>query len=257
MKKRLDILLVERGLAETVERARAFILARDVTVNGLTMDHAGARVDEGAEISLRAALPYASRGGYKLAGALDEFRVDSRGKVCADIGASTGGFTDVLVQRGAARVYAIDVGYGQLAWKLRQDARVIVMDRVNARYLETLPEPIDLITIDVSFISLELILRVAQRLLQPDGEIVALVKPQFEAQRQQVGRGGIVRETETHRAVLEKVARTSETLGLRVLGIVRSSIEGAEGNVEFLIHLTRDASRANIDTAVAIARVVG
>jgi 23S rRNA (cytidine1920-2'-O)/16S rRNA (cytidine1409-2'-O)-methyltransferase len=257
MKKRLDILLVERGLAETRERAQALILAGDVSVNGRPVNKAGAPVDQAAELAVRAPLPYVSRGGYKLAGALDEFGGSVEGKVCADIGASTGGFTDVLLQRGAARVYAIDVGYGQLAWKLRQDPRVIVMDRVNARYLESLPEPLDLVVIDVSFISLELILRVAQRLLKPTGEIVALIKPQFEAGRERVGRGGIVREVETHRLVLEKIARVSEGLGLRVLGLARSSIQGTEGNVEFLIHLTPDASQPGMDVEAAIRRVLG
>ncbi|MGE5138241.1 MAG: TlyA family RNA methyltransferase, partial [Rudaea sp.] len=179
MKKRLDVQMVERGLAETRERAQALIMAGEVTVDGRRVDKAGAPVDVAAEITVRAPLPYVGRGGYKLAGALDAFGVQPAGKVCADIGASTGGFTDVLLQRGAARVYAIDVGYGQLAWKLRKDPRVVVMDRVNARYLEALPEPVDLAVIDVSFISLELILPAALRLLTENGEIVGLVKPQF------------------------------------------------------------------------------
>ncbi len=254
MKKRLDLLLVERGLAETRERAQALILAGDVSVNAQPATKAGVQVDEAAEISVRAPLPYVSRGGYKLAGALDAFGIVLEGKVCADIGASTGGFTDVLLQRGAARVYAIDVGYGQLAWKLRQDSRVVVMDRINARYLERLPELVDLVVIDVSFISLELILRVAQRLLKPAGEIVALIKPQFEAGRERVGRGGIVRDVETHRLVLEKIIRASKGLGLRVLGLVRSPIEGTEGNIEFLIHLATDVNRPEISATLAIER---
>ncbi len=256
MKKRLDLLLIERGMAETRERARALILAGEVSVDGRTLDKAGALLDEDAEIQVRAPLPYVSRGGFKLARALDEFGVNPAGMVCADIGASTGGFTDVLLQRGAARVYAIDVGYGQLAWKLRQDPRVIVMDRVNARYLESLPEPVALVTVDVSFISLELILRVAQRLLNPQGEIIALVKPQFEAGREQVGRGGIVRDLKTHRAVLEKVIGYAASSGLRVLGLARSPIQGAEGNVEFLIHVGASSPRAEIELASAIARVL-
>ena len=238
MKKRLDILLVERGLAETRERAQALILAGDVTVNTQRVDKAGAQVDDSAEITVRAPLPYVSRGGYKLAGALDAFGVNPSGYICADIGASTGGFTDVLLQRGASRVYAIDVGYGQLAWKLRQDPRVVVMDRVNARYLESLPEPIDLVVIDVSFISLEHMLRVAQTLLKPNsGQIIALIKPQFEAGREQVGRGGIVRDPKVHRAVQEKIARFAESLGLHVAGLIPSPIAGTEGNIEFLIYL--------------------
>ncbi len=252
MKKRLDVLLVERGLAETRERAQALILAGEVSVDARPVSKAGAQVDESAELVVRAPLPYVGRGGYKLAGALDAFQVSPEGQVCADIGASTGGFTDVLLQRGAVRVYAIDVGYGQLAWKLRQDPRVVVMDRVNARYLEHLPEPIDLVVIDVSFISLELILRVAQRLLKPAGEIIALIKPQFEAGREQVGRGGIVRDIETHRAVLNKIIRVAEGLSLRVLGLIRSPIVGTEGNVEFLIHLGQNSERPGIDTTAAI-----
>ena len=238
MKKRLDVLLVERGLAETRARAQALILAGAVNVAGQVVNRAGAQVDDGAELALREPLPYVSRGGYKLAGALDAFAVAPVGFVCADIGASTGGFTDVLLQRGAARVYAIDVGYGQIAWKLRQDSRVIMMDRVNARYLESLPEPIDLVVIDVSFISLEHILRVAQRVLKPEnGQVIALIKPQFEAGRGQVGKGGIVRDPKVHQQVQEKIAGFAEAIGLRVAGLIQSPITGTEGNVEFLIHL--------------------
>ena len=241
-KKRLDVLLVERGLAETRERAQALILAGKVAVMGRVMDKAGAQVDAHADITIRAPLPYVSRGGYKLAGALDAFAVDPNGYVCADIGASTGGFTDVLLQRGAQKIYAIDVGYGQLAWKLRQDPRVIVMDRVNARYLETLPERVDLVVIDVSFISLEHMLRVAKTLLKPNaGKIIALIKPQFEAGKKEVGRGGIVRDPNVHRAVQEKISRFAESLGLRVSGLIESPIVGTEGNVEFLIYLQNDS----------------
>lgn len=237
-KKRLDVLLVERNLAETRERAQALILAGDVTVAGRVIDKAGAPVAPDAEIAVRAPLPYVSRGGYKLAGALDSFDVDPSGFVCADIGASTGGFTDVLLQRGAKKIYAIDVGYGQLAWKLRQDARVVVMDRINARYLEGLPELVDLVVIDVSFISLEHMLRVAKTLLKPNtGQIVALIKPQFEAGKKEVGRGGIVRDPKVHQAVTEKIARFASSLGLERRGLIESPIHGTEGNIEFLIHL--------------------
>lgn len=237
-KKRLDVLLVNKGLAETRERAQALIAAGEVTISGRVMDKASTQVDESVDIAIRAPLPYVSRGGYKLAGALDSFGVSPEGDVCADIGASTGGFTDVLLQRGAAKVYAIDVGYGQLAWKIRQDPRVVVMDRINARYLEGLPEPVDLVVIDVSFISLEPMLRVAQKLLKSEtGKIVALIKPQFEAGKGQVGRGGIVRDPKVHDAVREKIKNYSEQLGLQVVGIVESSIVGTEGNVEFLIYL--------------------
>jgi 23S rRNA (cytidine1920-2'-O)/16S rRNA (cytidine1409-2'-O)-methyltransferase len=256
MKKRLDVLLVERGLAETRERAQALILAGEVMVNNRAVRQAGIRLGEAAGITVRSRLPYVSRGGYKLAGALDDFKVSPTGMVCADLGASTGGFTDVLLQRGAARVYSVDVGYGQLAWKLRQDPRVIVMDRVNARYLESLPEPVDLVVIDVSFISLELILRVAKRLLKLGGELVALIKPQFEAGRGRVERGGIVRNVDTHRQVLKKIVDASTALGFRVLGLARSPIEGTEGNVEFFIHLTTDQSRESINPGSEIARLL-
>lgn len=237
MKKRLDVLMVERGLAESRERAQALILAGEVTVHGRVMDKASAQVDSAVEIIIREPLPYVSRGGYKLAGALDAFGVNPNGMLCADVGASTGGFTDVLLQRGAAKVYAIDVGYGQLAWKLRQDPRVIVMDRINARHLEGLPEPVDLVVIDVSFISLELIFRIVKTLLTPAGQIIALIKPQFEAGREQVGRGGIVRDPKVHAQVLEKITRAAGSIGLKRLGLIQSPIQGAEGNIEFLIHL--------------------
>ena len=229
--------MVERGLAESRERAQELIRAGEVTIHGRVMDKASAQVDSAVEIIIREPLPYVSRGGYKLAGALDAFGVDPRALVCADIGASTGGFTDVLLQRGAARVYAIDVGYGQLAWKLRQDARVIVMDRVNARHLEKLPELVNLIVIDVSFISLELILRIVKTLLTPDGKIIALIKPQFEAGRAQVGRGGIVRDPQVHAQVIEKITRAAESIGLEARGVIESPIQGTEGNIEFLIYL--------------------
>ena len=255
-KKRLDVLLVERELADTRQRAQALILAGVVQVNGQRVDKAGTPVLEDAEITVRAPLKYVSRGGLKLEGALDAFHLDPRGKVCADLGASTGGFTDCLLQGGATRVYAIDVGYGQLAWKLRNDPRVVTMDRINIRHLESLPEPIDLATIDTAFISLTLILPVAKRLLQPCGEAVALVKPQFEAGREQVGKGGIVREPRVHRAVIEKIAQHALENGWRVRGLARSPITGADGNVEFFIHLSADAAQTNIDLEPEIERVV-
>jgi 23S rRNA (cytidine1920-2'-O)/16S rRNA (cytidine1409-2'-O)-methyltransferase len=245
-KKRLDVLLVEGKLVESRQRAQAVILAGEVQVNGRVIDKAGARVAEGAEIVIRAPLKYVSRGGLKLEGALDAFGVDPRGKTCADIGASTGGFTDCLLQRGAVRVYAVDVGYGQLAWRLRSDARVVVVDRVNVRYLESLPEPIDLATIDVSFISLTQVIPVAKRLLQPCGEIIALIKPQFEAGRAQVGKGGIVRDARVQRAVIEKIAQHAMENDLCVRGVCRSPIAGADGNVEFFIRLSSDASLPTI-----------
>ncbi len=251
-KKRLDVLLVERALVESRRRAQALILAGDVTVNGNRVDKAGTLIADDAGITLRAPLKYVGRGGLKLEGALDAFGVEPRGRTCADIGASTGGFTDCLLQRGAVRVYAVDVGYGQLAWKLRSDMRVVVLDRVNIRHLDALPELIDLAVIDVAFISLTLVLPVARRLLTPRGEIVALVKPQFEAGRAQVGKGGIVRDARVHRAVIEKIAQFAMENDLRVRGICRSPIAGADGNVEFFVHASADQTLENIDVAKAI-----
>ncbi len=234
--------MVERGLAESRARAQELIRAGAVTIHGRVMDKASAQVNGAAEIVIRERLPYVSRGGYKLAGALDAFAVNPQGMLCADIGASTGGFTDVLLQRGAAKVYAMDVGYGQLAWKLRQDARVVALDRVNARYAEPLPEPLDLVVIDVSFISLELILPTAKSFLKPNGQIIALIKPQFEAGRAQVGRGGIVRDPQVHAQTIEKITRAAERIGLQRRGLIQSPIQGTEGNVEFLIHLENRAA---------------
>ncbi len=255
-KKRLDVLLVERELVESRQRAQALILAGDVQVNGNRVDKAGALVAEDAAITLRAPLQYVGRGGLKLEGALDAFRVDPHGKTCVDVGASTGGFTDCLLQRGAARVYAIDVGYGQIAWKLRSDPRVVVMDRVNIRHLESLPEWIDLAVIDVSFISLALVLPVVKRLLAPRGEIVALIKPQFEAGRAQIGKGGIVRDARVHRAVIEKIAQHATENDLRVRGVCRSPIQGAGGNAEFFIHLSAEKSLHHVEVGKEIERAV-
>lgn len=246
-KKRLDALLVERNLVESRQRAQALILEGKVHVNERLADKVGALTPDDVEIKIREPLKYVSRGGYKLEGALDAFGIAVRAKTCADIGASTGGFTDCLLQRGAGRIYALDVGYGQIAWKLRNDPRVIVMDRVNVRYLKALPELIDLATVDVSFISLTQILPAMKRLLQPRGEVIALIKPQFEAGREQVGKGGIVRDVQVHRAVLEKIARYSVENEWRVLDFCRSAIAGADGNVEFFCHLSKDPLRADVD----------
>ncbi len=236
-KVRLDVLLTEKGLAETRSRAQALIMAGKVRVGDQLVTKAGTQVSTDADLAVEEDLPYVSRGGLKLAGALDTFALDPSGAVCADVGASTGGFTDVLLQRGAARVYAIDVGYGQLAWKLRQDERVVVMERTNARYLESLPEPIDLVTIDASFISLKLIFPAVVKWLKPGASVVALVKPQFEAGKKQVGKGGVVRDPSVHRQVLEKAVYDATENGLAVFGLTVSSITGPAGNHEFLLHL--------------------
>jgi 23S rRNA (cytidine1920-2'-O)/16S rRNA (cytidine1409-2'-O)-methyltransferase len=235
-RERLDLLLVARNLAESRQQAQRLIMAGQVTVDGSLADKPGSRVPVAAEVQVAEALPYVSRGGYKLAAALDAFALSVAGLVAADVGASTGGFTDCLLQRGAARVYALDVGYGQLAWKLQQDPRVVVMDRLNARYLECLPEAVDLATVDVSFISLRLIVPAVLRWLKASGQIVALIKPQFEAGRQQVGKGGVVRDPEIHRRVLVEILHWAGGQGLGLKGLIRSPITGPAGNVEYLAH---------------------
>jgi len=256
-RERLDLLLVQKGLFETRERAQAAILAGQVFVGGQRADKAGARYPADASIEVRGeAIPYVSRGGLKLAGALDAFQVDPAGRIVIDVGASTGGFTDVLLQRGAARIFAIDVGYGQLAWKLRSDPRVTVLDRTNIRHLrpDALSDTPDLAVIDVSFISLEKVLPAVRDLLAPEGEIIALVKPQFEAGPEKVGKGGIVRKPEVHREVLHHIADVAEGLGYRVAGLIPSPITGTEGNIEFLIHLIPgQGPRPDIDQIVAEA----
>ncbi len=238
-KERLDKLLVERGLVETRSKAQAIIMAGEVTVNGQRVDKVGTAVPIEAEIELAQPLPYVSRGGYKLAGALDTFGVDVAGRTCADVGACTGGFTDVMLQRGAKRVYAIDVGQGQLDWKLRQDERVVVMERVNARHQDELAEPVSFVAIDVSFISLRLILPSVQQWLANDGDVVALIKPQFEAGPELVGKGGIVRDAAVHQQVLESMLSWATSNGWSVAGLMASPIHGAAGNREFLAWLTR------------------
>ncbi|MCB9418770.1 MAG: TlyA family RNA methyltransferase [Ardenticatenaceae bacterium] len=236
-KERLDKLLVARELVATRSKAQGHILAGEVLVDGERVDKPGTAVSLDAEITLKSQLPFVGRGGFKLDGALTEFEVVVNGRVCADVGACTGGFTDVLLQKGASCVYAIDVGYGQLDWNLRNDERVVVMERTNARYLDELAESVSFVCIDVSFISLKLILPAVQRWLTAEADIVALIKPQFEAGREYVGKGGIVKETAVHQAVLRDVLSWAQENGLRVAGLTRSSIEGADGNVEFLVWL--------------------
>ena len=241
-KTRLDSLLVDRGLVASRERARAVILAGDVRVNGAPVTKAGAAIADDAEVSLAVPdHPYVGRGGLKLAHALDAFAIAVDGKRALDIGASTGGFTDVMLQRGARRVVALDVGHGQLDWKIRSDPRVVTIERTNARTLtaDALPEDardFDLVTIDVSFISLRHILPVVPPLLRRSGDVVALVKPQFEAGRNEVGKGGIVRDETVHARVVEEVAAVADTLGLARMAVIDSPIAGMEGNREFLAH---------------------
>lgn len=257
---RLDVLMAQRGLAESRERAQALILAGEVSVDGVQAQKPGQLVPSEAEITVRQPEPYVSRGGYKLAAALDRFKIPVAGLVAVDIGASTGGFTDVLLQRGAARVYAVDVGRGQLHWRLRRDPRVVVLDRTNARYLTALPERPQLATIDVSFISLKLVIPPVLRLLEPGSSIIVLIKPQFEAGRKEVGRGGIVRSPEVHRRVLAELAAWLPGQGLCIRGLMPSPIRGASGNLEFLAWLapcTSAPPRAErlIEEALAEARL--
>jgi 23S rRNA (cytidine1920-2'-O)/16S rRNA (cytidine1409-2'-O)-methyltransferase len=237
MKIRLDRLLVERGLAESREKAQALIMAGEVKVAGQKAAKPGHTVDSEAAVEVLARPPYVSRGGFKLAGALRQFPIDPTGKVCLDLGSSTGGFTDALLQAGAARVHAVDVGAGQLAWPLRTDPRVVVHEGINARELrfEDIGEPADLLVCDVSFISVTLILPAAVPLLRPEGQMVILVKPQFEVGRGQVGKGGIVREPALHQAACDRVTRAVEELGFHT-EIMESPILGAEGNKEFLLY---------------------
>jgi len=236
---RLDQVLVERQLADTRSRAKALILAGDVLVNGQKETRAGHPVNPADIVSLRSVPRFVSRGGEKLDAALEAFGIDVSGMVAADLGASTGGFTDCLLQRGASRVYAIDVGYGQIDERLRTDEQVIVMERVNARYLEALPEPVQIVVIDVSFISLDLMFPVVARILDDGEHCVPLIKPQFEAGRDDVGKGGVVRDPIVHRLVLTKAIRSAERNGLTIMGLVASPLRGPAGNVEFLADLRK------------------
>jgi 23S rRNA (cytidine1920-2'-O)/16S rRNA (cytidine1409-2'-O)-methyltransferase len=241
-KRRLDQLLVERGLCDSRSRAQARILAGDVVVNDHRVDKAGTKIAVDAEIRLKGSgLAYVSRGGLKLERALDHFGVSPDGRVCVDVGASTGGFTDLLLQRGAVRVYAVDVGYGQLAWKLQQDERVVNLERTHIAKLEAgslSPAP-DLAVIDVSFISLRRVLDPLLLHLEEKADILALIKPQFEVGREHVGKGGIVRDEDARQRCVDDVITHAEKLGLRSLGVTESPITGADGNVEFLTHLAR------------------
>jgi 23S rRNA (cytidine1920-2'-O)/16S rRNA (cytidine1409-2'-O)-methyltransferase len=241
-KIRIDRLLMERGLVESRERGQALILAGQVLVNGTKLEKAGTPVLEDAEVRLLGEpQPYVSRGGLKLEGALRAFGLSVAGLVAIDVGASTGGFTDCLLMHGAARVYAVDVGYGQLAWKIRQDPRVVVVERTNIREMDPdlVPEPVDLAVIDVSFISLEKVVPSVMRFLKPGARLVALIKPQFEVGREQVGKGGIVRDNAARSAAVEQVSRFVSGLGFAVEGVVPSPISGQDGNLEFLLAATK------------------
>ena len=259
IKKRLDVLLTERLYAETRSKAQAIIMSGNVYVNGQKADKPGVSYEETVDIEVRGAVcPYVSRGGLKLEKALRDFGVDPTGFVCSDSGASTGGFTDCLLQQGASKVFAIDVGYGELNWKIRNDPRVVVMERTNIRYVkpEDLGEPLDLSVIDVSFIGLELVLPTIKNLLKPgEGQVLCLIKPQFEAGRENLGKNGVVREPKIHQMVLDNFVSLVHGLGFKILGLTFSPVKGPEGNIEFLGHLTlADVEGITPDTADVVAQ---
>lgn len=241
-KERLDVLLTQKGLAESRAKAQAIIMSGSVYVDGQKADKAGLNVSLDAEIEVRgSSCPYVSRGGLKLEKALRDFDIDPTGYVCSDSGASTGGFTDCLLQHGASKVFAIDVGYGQLAWKIREDPRVVCMERTNIRYVtpEDLGEPLDLSVIDVSFISLKIVLPAVRNLLKETGQVLCLIKPQFEAGKEKVGKKGVVRDPEVHREVLEGFVTLAKSLEFTIRDLTFSPVKGPEGNIEFLAHLSR------------------
>jgi len=236
-KQRLDLLLAERGLAPSREKARAMIMAGEITVDGRIVDKPGAQIFLSAELRAKNKPRFVSRGGEKLAAALQAFDLNVTASVCADVGASTGGFTDCLLQNGAVRVYALDVGYGQLDYSMRQNERVIAMERTNARYVEVLDEPIDLVTVDASFISLRLLLPVIKGWLKPSASVIPLIKPQFEAGKQEVGKGGVIKNTNVHARVLEDILTFAVKEGFVINGLILSPLKGPAGNIEFLAWL--------------------
>lgn len=259
MKKvRLDQLVFDQGLSESRERAKAIIMSGVVYVNGQRADKPGAQVAPDVNIEVRGnTLPYVSRGGFKLEKALKVFPIDPTGLTCIDCGASTGGFTDVLLKNGAAKVYAVDVGYGQLAWSLRNDARVISMERTNVRYItaEQIPEPLDLAVMDLSFISVKLILPAVCPLLKDDAEVVCLIKPQFEAGRELVGKKGVVREESTHVMVVENALSNAKENGFTPIHLTFSPVKGPEGNIEYLMHLKKGGYEAELPAPEEIVRL--
>ena len=262
MKERLDVLLVQRGLAPSREKAKAMIMEGNVFVAGRREDKAGTSFDDKAEIEVRGnTLKYVSRGGLKLEKAIENFAIDLTDKICMDIGASTGGFTDCMLQNGAGKVYAVDVGYGQFAWKLRQDARVVCMEKTNIRYVtpEDISEVLDFASVDVSFISLTKVLPAAKELLREQGEMICLIKPQFEAGREKVGKKGVVREPFIHQEVIEKIIAFSRKIGFGVCGLDFSPIRGPEGNIEYLIHIQKgpEGQEEMVDTAAVVSQAHG
>nr|WP_300304612.1 TlyA family RNA methyltransferase [uncultured Anaerostipes sp.] len=260
MKKRLDVLLVEKGLASSREKAKAIIMSGIVFVDGQREDKAGSTFDETKEIVLKGkTLKYVSRGGLKLEKAMKNFDISLDGKICMDVGASTGGFTDCMLQNGAVKVYSVDVGHGQLDWKLRNDDRVVCMERTNMRYVteEDIDEPTQFVSIDVSFISLTKILPAVYRVLEDGGQTVALIKPQFEAGREKVGKKGVVRDQKVHEEVIEKICSFAASNGFELLHLDYSPIKGPEGNIEYLLHMRKTQTMENPhDLEKEISRVV-
>lgn len=256
MKKRLDVLLLEKGYFDSREKAKAVIMSGVVYVNNQKADKAGAQYDENSAVEVRSrSLRYVSRGGYKLEKAMEVFPIDLLGKTAMDIGASTGGFTDCMLLNGTKKVYAVDVGYGQLAWKLRSDDRVVNLERTNMRYVteEQIPEKIDFFSADVAFISLKLILPAARGVCADNAQAVCLIKPQFEAGREKVGKKGVVREPKTHIEVIESILAFARSIGFGIKDLSFSPIRGPEGNIEFLLYLSQTMDREDIDPAAVVA----
>lgn len=261
MKERLDVLLVKKGLAPSREKAKTMIMEGNVFVNNQREDKAGTNIPEDAVIEIKGnTLKYVSRGGLKLEKAMTHFGISLEDKICMDIGASTGGFTDCMLQNGAKKVYAVDVGYGQFAWKLRTDERVVCMEKTNIRYVtsEDIADVLDFASVDVSFISLAKVLPVAKELLRYEGEMVCLIKPQFEAGREKVGKKGVVRDPAVHREVIEKVITDAKELGFSILHLEYSPIKGPEGNIEYLVHICKGGRKEeNIDVNEVVSAAHG
>lgn len=263
MKERLDILLVQRGLAPSREKAKAMIMEGNVFVENQREDKAGTSISTEAKIEIKGnTLKYVSRGGLKLEKAMTHFGISLQDKVCMDIGASTGGFTDCMLQNGAKKVYAVDVGYGQFAWKLRNDERVVCMEKTNIRYVtpENIGEPLDFASVDVSFISLSKVLPPAKELLREGGEMVCLIKPQFEAGREKVGKKGVVRDAKVHLEVIETVMENARGLGFFILNLEYSPIKGPEGNIEYLVHIKKSETGGiaeNVDAQAVVTAAHG
>ncbi len=258
-KERLDVLIHQLGLSPSREKASSQIMSGNVFVNEIRIDKPGTKVPINAEIKVKGdAIPYVSRGGLKLEKAIAAFQLSLIGKTCMDVGASTGGFTDCMLKNGAAKVFAVDVGYGQLAWELRSDSRVVCMERTNIRYVtsDMIGEAVDFVSIDVSFISLAKVLPAVKPLMKADGQIVCLIKPQFEAGREKVGKKGVVRDKEVHKEVIERILLFAESLQLKTLGLTFSPIKGPEGNIEYLLYLTKDGTAAGLDLTITMQSVV-